>query len=395
MYSFLYGFVPLSFWGYIVLGLVLTHITIVGVTVYLHRHSAHRALDLHPIVTHFFRFWLWLTTGMVTKHWTAIHRKHHAKCETQEDPHSPQILGIAAVLWQGAELYRREAQNEETMKRYGFGTPDDALEYFYTRYTALGLRMLLVLQFILFGIPGVMIWALQMAWIPFFAAGVVNGIGHYWGYRNFECPDAARNILPWGILIGGEELHNNHHTYPSSAKLSVKPWEFDIGWLYISILSFFGLAKVKRSIPQTEIGEEALPLDGERLGALLYNRLEVMARYSSSVLEPVFKEAIAMAHSKEARTLLKKVRKTLLMHPALVEEEDKTQLDVVLATTPALDHVMAFRMQLQAIWDHRVGTQKEVLEAFQKWCLAAENSGVGVLTSFVTHLRSYRFTMTG
>ena len=217
-----YGLWHLPWWGYPLVLLVLTHITIVCVTVFFHRHQAHRALDLHASVSHFFRFWLWLTTGMVTKEWASIHRKHHAKCETEEDPHSPQILSLPTVLWKGTELYRKESRDPETLLRYGQGTPDDAIEKFYQRRTRLGVFTMLGIDMVLFGVPGIAIWALQMAWIPFFAAGVVNGIGHFWGYRNFECSDASRNVFPWGIFIGGEELHNNHHTYPTSAKMSVK-----------------------------------------------------------------------------------------------------------------------------------------------------------------------------
>ncbi|MEW8396853.1 MAG: fatty acid desaturase, partial [Candidatus Thiodiazotropha sp.] len=224
------GLFDLSLSGFILLTLVLTHITIVSVTVYLHRHQAHRALDLHPLLSHFFRFWLWLTTGMVTREWVAIHRKHHAKCETESDPHSPQTRGLGKVLWQGAELYQEEAGNPETLERYGKGTPDDWLERkLYQRHNYSGILLLLLLEIILLGPAGITLWAIQMIWIPFWAAGVINGIGHYWGYRNFEIPNASTNIVPWGIFIGGEELHNNHHAFASSAKLSNRWWEFDLG----------------------------------------------------------------------------------------------------------------------------------------------------------------------
>ena len=236
--SFLaHGLLPLPWWGYVVVALVMTHVTIAGVTIYLHRHSAHRALDLALPVSHFFRFWLWLTTGMVTKEWTAIHRKHHAKCETDEDPHSPQTRGIRTVFWQGAELYRAEAKNRETLDKYGKGTPDDWIERnLYTRYSWQGVGLMLAIDLVLFGPLGATIWAVQMLWIPVNAAGIINGIGHYWGYRNFASADASTNIVPWGILIGGEELHNNHHAYGSSAKFSSRWFEFDLGWCYIRIL---------------------------------------------------------------------------------------------------------------------------------------------------------------
>src|SRR5512143_1921490 len=239
------GVFDLPWWGYVVVALALTHVTIAGVTIFLHRCQAHRALDLHPIPSHFFRFWLWLTTGMITKEWAAIHRKHHAKCETPEDPHSPQVLGINRVLWGGVLLYRNESKNRETMERYGHGTPDDWLEHkLYTPYNFAGVALMALIDVALFGlVPGLAIFAVQMVWIPFWAAGVINGIGHYWGYRNFGCADASTNIVPWGILIGGEELHNNHHAYATSAKLSNKWYEFDIGWMYIRILESLRLAQ--------------------------------------------------------------------------------------------------------------------------------------------------------
>jgi len=247
--QFFSGMFQPSWWGYAVYVLVMTHITIAAVTLYLHRHSAHRALEFHPVVSHFFRFWLWLTTGMRTKEWTAVHRKHHARVETPEDPHSPQIVGIWKVLFSGTELYKKEAANADTLRRFGEGTPDDWLERrLYTPHNMFGLGIMLAVDVVLFGAIGVTLWAVQMAWIPFFAAGVINGVGHYWGYRTFDTPDASRNIVPWGILIGGEELHNNHHMHPTSARLSNRWWEFDIGWLYIRILAALGLARVKRSV---------------------------------------------------------------------------------------------------------------------------------------------------
>ncbi len=247
------GLLPLPWWGYIVVAFALTHVTIAAVTIYLHRHSAHRALDLHPVVSHFFRFWLWLTTGMVTKEWTAIHRKHHAKVETPDDPHSPQTRGIRTVLLRGAELYREEAKNQETLEKYGKGTPDDWIERnVYSRYSWEGVGLMLMVNLVLFGAPGLTIWAVQMLWIPVTAAGIINGIGHYWGYRNFACADASTNIVPWGILIGGEELHNNHHAYGSSAKLSSRWFEFDLGWTYIRILELCRLADVRKVAPQAQ-----------------------------------------------------------------------------------------------------------------------------------------------
>lgn len=267
------AFLPLfslPWWGYILVALVLTHITIASVTIYLHRNQAHRALELSPIVSHFFRFWLWLTTGMVTKEWAAIHRKHHAKCETKEDPHSPQVAlrtltGFSRraafmckwIFWEGVRSYVRESHIAETLERYGSNTPNDWMERkIYSHYTKIGALVVMpAINFMLFGWAGVVIWGVQMIWIPVFAAGIVNGVGHAWGYRSFASfhritkeEDASRNIVPWGIVIGGEELHNNHHWVETSAKLSFQWYEFDIGWLYIRLLEMAGLAsKVKRA----------------------------------------------------------------------------------------------------------------------------------------------------
>src|SRR5882672_3008993 len=278
------GIWDLPWWGYVVYALVVTHITIAGVTIYLHRCQAHRALDLHPVVSHFFRFWLWFTTGMVTKNWTAIHRKHHAKCETAEDPHSPQIEGINKVMWEGAELYRKEAKNAETMEKYGRGTPDDWLERnLYSSHDRIGVGSLLVINFVLFGFVGISIWAVQMAWIPFFAAGVINGIGHYWGYRTFQPEDASTNVVPWGIVVGGEELHNNHHAYPSSARFSNRWYEFDIGWVYIRTLQTLGLAQIKKVAPEVKLDTAKTRCDLATVQAVITHRYEVIAKYVHSL----------------------------------------------------------------------------------------------------------------
>jgi fatty-acid desaturase len=260
------GLIDTTWWQVLAFTLVVTHITIAAVTIFLHRSQAHRALDLHPIPSHFFRFWLWLTTGMVTKEWVAIHRKHHAKCETDDDPHSPQTRGIKTVLLTGSELYRAEAKVQETLTKYGHGTPDDWIERnLYTRFSWQGVGLMLIVNLMLFGAIGATVWAVQMLWIPITAAGIINGIGHWWGYRNFEAVDASTNVSPWGIIIGGEELHNNHHTYPTSAKLSVKPYEFDIGWAYIRGLETLGLAKVRKTPPKLALGSvnHRQPLRGD------------------------------------------------------------------------------------------------------------------------------------
>ena len=385
----MYGIVDLPWWGYIVVTLVLTQITIFGVTVFLHRCQAHRALELHPIVSHFFRFWLWMTTGMVTKQWAAIHRKHHAKVETADDPHSPQVQGIKKVLWQGAELYRKEARNQETMERYGQGTPDDWMERnVYTKHSAMGVTLMLITNLILFGPIGLTIWAVQMAWIPFWAAGVVNGIGHYVGYRNFECQDASRNIIPIAFFIGGEELHNNHHTYGTSAKFSVKWWEFDIGWLLIRTLQVFGLAKPKRLPPKPQVIQNKTAVDSDTLKAILTNRFLVLAHYSGDVISPVFRDEWFRA-SEAGKAMLRRIRKLLMREQSLVDASGQAQLASTLEQYRTLNVVYQLRLQLQSIWAKSTASQAELLEALQEWCKQAEATGIKALRQFVVRIKGY------
>lgn len=385
----LYGLLNLSFWGYVVATLILTHITIAGVTIYLHRNQTHRALDLHPIVSHFFRFWLWLTTGMETKQWVSIHRKHHARCETPEDPHSPQVEGLAKVLWKGAELYRKEGANQETRARYGQGTPDDWLERkLYTPHTAKGIFLMLAIDLLLFGVPGITIWAVQMMWIPFFAAGVVNGIGHYFGYRNFECGDAARNLFPWGLIIGGEELHNNHHTFSTSAKFSVKWWEFDIGWGYIKFMQALGLAKVKRLPPKLQQSVAKSHLELETLKTIIANKFQVMSHYSRAVILPVLREEKLKAGA-AGRDLFRRAKVLLVRSEALMDETSKQGIVKVLEGRQALTQVYQYRLKLQEIWERTTASQVELMEALQEWCKQAESTGIAALSNFALRLKGY------
>lgn len=383
----LYGYLNLPWWGYVLYALLCTHITIAAVTIFLHRCQAHRALDLHPAISHFFRAWLWLTTGMNTKAWAAIHRKHHAKCETEQDPHSPQVLGLSQVLWEGAELYKVEAKNQETLERYGKGTPDDWVERnVYTPYSGKGFLIMLAVNMFLLGVPGITVWAVQMMWIPFFAAGVINGVGHYFGYRNFECPDASTNLLPWGILIGGEELHNNHHTYPTSAKLSVKWWEFDIGWLYISVLSFLGLAKVKRLPPKELLVSGKSEVDGATLTAVINNRFQLLSKYSQNVLLPIFNQE---KDSAEVGVVTNGIKESLIRDDSLVKEPERKRLEMFLAKTQQLKTVYQFRKNLQDIWAKTTASQYELVDALQDWCKRAEATGIKCLQDFVRYLQSY------
>ncbi len=385
---FFYGLCDLPWWGNIIVLMAFTQGTIAAVTLYLHRYQAHRALTLHPLVGHVFRMWLWLTTGMVTKEWTAIHRKHHAKCETPDDPHSPQVLGLPTVMWQGAELYRKEARNKETMVRYGQGTPEDWMEAHVYSHSKWGIFVMLATNLILFGIPGVTIWALQMAWIPFFAAGIVNGVGHFWGYRNFECPDAARNIIPFGIFIGGEELHNNHHTYPTSAKFSVKWWEFDMGWLWIRALEMFGLAKAKRRPPVPELVPGKTQIDMETVKAVILNRFQVMARFSNEVLVPTLMQEKEKVSPSEA-SMWSKIKTALVREKSLLDVSTKERLANFLSKNNTVQQVYQFKERLQSLWNETNMQESDLLESLQKWCAEAEATRIAALKEFAMYLRSF------
>ncbi len=386
------GVFDLPWWGYVLVTLGLTHITIAAVTIFLHRSQAHRAIDLHPVVSHFFRFWLWLTTGQVTKEWVSIHRKHHAKCETAEDPHSPQVLGIKKVFWQGAELYRAESKNAETLRKYGHGTPDDWVERtIYTPYSAHGAALMMIINLVLFGPIGLTVWAVQMAWIPVTAAGIINGIGHYWGYRNFACEDASTNIVPWGILIGGEELHNNHHAYGTSARLSNKWYEFDIGWLYIKLMSYAGLATV-RKVAATVKWQAAKPLcDLDSLQAIITHRYDVMTRYVRSTKREYTAELAKLkagAHLPQGLSLAT-FRRWLHLEPAELGVADKAKLDQVLGKSERLQTVYRMRQELAAIWGRSTASREQLLEQLQTWCKRAEASGIQSLQDFSVRLRRY------
>jgi stearoyl-CoA desaturase (Delta-9 desaturase) len=385
----LYGILDASLWQVTTAALVLTHITIVTVTVFLHRAQAHRALDLHPAVSHFFRFWLWLTTGMVTREWVSVHRRHHAHCETPDDPHSPQVLGLRKVLTEGAELYGRAAGDAQTLERYGHGTPSDWLERnLYARYKWQGVGLMLVLDLLLFGVYGITLWAVQMLWIPFFAAGVINGVGHAWGYRNFETPDASANIAPWGILIGGEELHNNHHAFPSSARLSSKAWEFDIGWAYIRLLSALGLARVKKVAPEPRVIEGKCSVDMETLRAVIVGRMHVFARYAQEVLTPVTRAEICRSEQ-HCRRLFRHTRRLLLAEGSRLDGAARRRLEQVLAQSQRLRTVYQFREALRDLWERSAPSQEALLKALQEWCQQAEATGIQALENFARRLRGY------
>ncbi len=385
-----HGLLAPSLGALVLITLAMTHATIVSVTVYLHRYSAHRALELSPILKHFFRLWLWLSTGQNTLEWTAIHRKHHAKCETEDDPHSPQVKGIKKVLREGAELYREEADNKETLQKYGAGCPDDWLERnVYSRFPMGGVTIMAVIDLMLFGVYGITIWAIQMMWIPVFAAGVINGIGHYWGYRNFECADASRNISPWGILIGGEELHNNHHTYPNSAKLSVRRFEFDAGWAWIRLFETVGLAKVRKVAPKPVIDSNAKGIDLEALRGVMQHRFQVMANYRKTVIVPVFKQEQERA-CEATRDLYARAKALFHKDLSLIKPTQQERLVSLTQSNETLDAIYQFRLRLQDIWSQTSRNSAEMVEALEQWYHDARESGIAALQDFADQLARYR-----
>ncbi len=382
------GFLSLSVWEVVLTTLLLTHITILSVTIYLHRFSAHNALELHPALQHFFRFWLWLTTSINTKEWVSIHRKHHARCETEDDPHSPVQKGLKKVLWEGAELYRDEAKNEETLRRYGQRTPNDWIEnHLYIPFKHAGIAIMLIINLALFGVIGITVWAIQMMWIPFFAAGVINGIGHHSGYRNFECPDAARNIIPWGILIGGEELHNNHHTYPNSAKLSVKKWEIDLGWLWINLFCKLRLAKVKHKRPLIQTDSEKQYIDYDTVMAIINNRFQIMVQYQKQVIIPMVEHEQKKA-GETTRKLFLSAKKLLAKEESLLVHKHREKISLIIDSSHVLDIIYQMKQELQAIWKQRKN-HHDRLEALKQWCHQAEASGIKSLQDFSAILKTY------
>ncbi len=383
------GLIQLPWWGYALVALGLTHITIAGVTIFLHRYQAHRALELHPAISHFFRFWLWLTTGMVTKEWAAVHRKHHAKCETEEDPHSPKVYGLRKVLLEGTELYRIGASDAETLTKYGHGTPDDWIERkLYSRHSVMGVSIMLVLDLVLFGFAGLAIWAVQMLWIPFFAAGVINGLGHHSGYRSFQTEDASTNIVPFAILIGGEELHNNHHAYASSARLSSKWFELDIGWLYIRCMELLGLAQVKKLAPKIRFDFGKARCDLHTLQAVITHRYDVVQRFARSLKSTLADELERVKTRGQAvdtrmfKHWLQRDKKDLLAH-------ERVHLEEVLKTSKVLATVYSMRQELTGLWARSTASKEQLVHQLEDWCRRADKSGIAQLERFSRTLRGY------
>src|SRR5690606_4971959 len=386
--EYLYGVLNLSFWGYVIATVLMVQITMMAVTLYLHRDQAHRAINLHPALRHFFRFWIWCTSGMLTREWVAVHRKHHAYCETPDDPHSPQIYGLKKVLLEGAELYRAEKDRPETIEKFGRGAPDDWLEKnIYLRFPWGGILLTFVVDLVLFGVPGITIFAVQMISMPLFAAGVINGLGHHSGYRNFECDDAATNLLPWGVLVGGEELHNNHHAFPTSAKFSVRRWEFDIGWLYICVFRALKLAKVNKVAPRPMLKPSARQhVDIDNLRAIIVNRMHVLRDYTKQVTLPVLRREQAAAAGDAA---WRKAKKLLVRQPKLLDERARHSLSQLLSDNATLQTVHEFREKLRTLWSGANVSNERLLQQLKDWCAEAEASGISVLEDFAARLRSY------
>jgi len=386
--EYLYGVLNLSFWGYVIVTALMVQITMMAVTLYLHRDQAHRAINLHPVLRHFFRFWIWCTSGMLTREWVAVHRKHHAYCETPDDPHSPQIYGLKKVLLEGAELYRAEKDRPETIEKFGRGAPDDWLEKnIYLRFPWGGILLTFVVDLVLFGVPGITIFAVQMISMPLFAAGVINGLGHHSGYRNFECDDAATNLLPWGVLVGGEELHNNHHAFPTSAKFSVRRWEFDIGWLYICVFRALKLAKVNKVAPRPMLKPSPRQhVDIDNLRAIIVNRMHVLRDYTKQVTLPVLRREQAAAAGDAA---WRKAKKLLVRQPKLLDERARHSLSQLLSDNATLQTVHEFREKLRTLWSGANVSNERLLQQLKDWCAEAEASGISVLEDFAARLRSY------
>ncbi len=391
--DFLYGLLGLSFWGYVLAAFIMVQVTMMAVTLYLHRDAAHRAVDLHPVLRHFFRLWIWMTSGMLTREWVAVHRKHHAMCEKPGDPHSPVVFGLRRVLTEGAELYREETNNAATLEKYGRGTPDDWVERnIYSRFPWLGIVLMVLLDLLLFGAPGIIIIAVQMAAMPVFAAGVINGLGHHTGYRNFESDDASTNLVPWGLLIGGEELHNNHHAFPSSAKFSVRPWEFDIGWLFIRVFQALGLAKVRRVAPRPNVKPApGRTVDIDTLRAVIVNRMHVLREYTRHVTLPVFRMELRQGSD----ALLRRARSLLVRQPELLDGLARAQLAEVLDHRPTLATVLEYRERLRGLWNGAAQSNEKLLAQLAEWVNEAENSGIKALQDFGARVRGYALAPQG
>ena len=385
--DFLYGVLNLSFWGYVLAAFLMVQTTMMAVTLYLHRDAAHRAVDLHPALRHFFRFWIWATSGQITREWVSVHRKHHAFSDVEGDPHSPVLLGLRKILLEGAEVYQASARDPAIAAKYGRGTPDDWLERnLYERHRNLGLITLIVTDLVLFGVPGIIIIAVQMAAMPVMAAGVINGLGHAVGYRNVECDNAARNLMPWGLLTGGEELHNNHHAFPSSARFSMRSGEFDIGWMWLTVFSAVGLAQVRKVAPRARVEAPRPMVDLDTVRTVITARMDVLRNYARTVTLPVLKAEAA----RSAGALSLRVRKLLVRHPKLLDDAARQRLHQVLEQSAALRTVHEFQERLAVLWSGTIRDNERLTGYLREWVREAEASGIERLQEFARALKGYR-----
>ncbi|MGI9257662.1 MAG: DesA family fatty acid desaturase [Gammaproteobacteria bacterium] len=389
LYEHFHGLANLNVWGYILVSLAFIHVTLLGITLYYHRDQAHRSVELHPAVRHFFRLWLWINTGANTKEWVAVHRKHHAYCERDGDPHSPALFGLRNIVLEGAEYYQKEAAKPETLAKYGRGTPDDWLERnLYNRWPNLGVAVLVVADLVLFGVPGIIMIAVQLTTMPLLAAGIINGVGHAKGYRNFETEDASTNLWPWALFIAGEELHNNHHAFPSSAKFSQRPWEIDLGWLHLKALSALRLAKIRRIAPQPELVATPKAPDVDALRAVIVNRMHVLRHYTNSVTLPVLRTELDQLGDNAAR-LARRAKRLLKWQPGFLDRDSQIHLAELIERHPGLKTVLAYRSELTALWEGANTSNERLLADFRDWCARAESSGIEVLRDFARYLKSF------
>ena len=379
-----YGLVPLPVWGYFLVTFLTIEAMFLGITLYLHRDQSHGGLVLHPALRHLFRFWLWFSSGAVTREWVAVHRRHHAHADKEGDPHSPVIYGLRRVLLEGFELYRKAADDPQTLSCYGRGTPDDWLErHLYSRHSYTGVALFAVAHVALFGVAGIIMVAVHLAAQPFFAAGVINGMGHAVGYRSFEMPSTATNIVPWALLLGGEELHNNHHAFPRSARFSVQRWEIDVGWLWIRLFRALGLAQVRWQAPRMQFEPRQRELDADTAKVLFTNRMHVLRAYARRVVLPVCRD---LARREPQGALPAGTRKLLVRHPALLAEEASRRLRGLLEKHEALRRVIEFRESLQQLWNESAANPARAVAQLREWCSRAEASGIGALREFAAGL---------
>ena len=382
-----YGLFELPFWGYVAVTFVTIQVMFLGVTLYLHRDQAHGGLQLHPVLRHIFRFWLWFSSGVVTKEWVAVHRRHHAYADLEGDPHSPVIFGLKRVVFEGYELYTAATRDPAILKHYGKGTPDDWLERnLYSRYSTLGIVLFSLTFLVLFGIPAIVMVVVHLAAQPFFAGGVVNGLGHAVGYRSFEMPSTATNLVPWGLLLGGEELHNNHHAFPRSARFAVQRWEFDIGWFCICVFRALGLARVRYVAPRPRLEPHRSELDADTVQALFRNRMHVLREYARRVVLPVCRE---LARREPRGSLPPMTPKLLIRHPTLLADEARRVLRDLLERYEVLRRVVEYREGLQHLWNETSANQSKAVAQLREWCARAEASGIRALRDFSLRLPAY------